>query len=513
MRGRDGPECRGSAGVVLVAGLLLAGAGALLSLGGGEGFPHDRHAGLFPVCLGCHAGIATGDPAAVYSVRPSECARCHDGEREPRVDWEGPPPRASNLDFSHPAHVDEAERHGEATECGTCHRVSEAAGRMEVTAASAERCLSCHAHEAPAHLAAETDCLTCHRTLVASGELSVGQVARFPAPSAHESPSFLFEHAGPARATPERCSVCHARESCTRCHLNADRLDVVRGLPRDDRVAALVADEPGEWPLPASHREPDWELAHGTPARASIESCSNCHAAESCTACHGGAATGVISELPRPGPGEPPGVRLAARRPPGHPPDFATRHGAAAATRLPECSTCHAESLCAECHDRPVSSGGRPDGGGSPGEGPGNGAGGAWAPEPDGGFHPVNFVLRHGAEAFAARSECSECHSGEAFCRSCHESMGIAATTRRSTGGAYHDAADAWLIQHGRAARQGLQECASCHRQSSCLRCHSARSGLRIDPHGPGFDPDRVADRSLMSCAVCHRADQILPPP
>jgi len=56
-----------------------------------------------------------------------------------------------------------------------------------------------------------------------------------------------------------------------------------------------------------------------------------------------------------------------------------------------------------------------------------------------------------------------------------------------------------------------MEECASCHQQTSCLRCHSAKAGLRINPHGPGFDPDRVADRSTMSCGICHTSDIVNP--
>jgi hypothetical protein len=79
-------------------------------------------------------------------------------------------------------------------------------------------------------------------------------------------------------------------------------------------------------------------------------------------------------------------------------------------------------------------------------------------------------------------------------------------------GNAFHDAQPDWLLAHGQAARLGMEECASCHEQNSCLRCHSAKSGWRINPHGPGFDPGRVADRSQMSCAICHYRDQINDP-
>ena len=104
------------------------------------------------------------------------------------------------------------------------------------------------------------------------------------------------------------------------------------------------------------------------------------------------------------------------------------------------------------------------------------------------------------------RSDCTACHSTEVFCRTCHTNLGVGATGQRGTG-AYHDAQPDWLLGHGKAARQGLAECTTCHQQTSCLRCHSAKFGLRISPHGQDFDPKRVADRSTMSCGHCHFSD------
>ena len=44
-----------------------------------------------------------------------------------------------------------------------------------------------------------------------------------------------------------------------------------------------------------------------------------------------------------------------------------------------------------------------------------------------------------------------------------------------------------------------MQECID-----NCLRCHSAKSGFRVSPHGPDFDPEHVADKSTQSCGICH---------
>lgn len=168
------------------------------------------------------------------------------------------------------------------------------------------------------------------------------------------------------------------------------------------------------------------------------------------------------------------GVRIADVRPPGHTPDFATRHGTAAAAGLLQCGVCHTERQCADCH--------------------------ADAERPR--FHAIGFVLRHGPEAFSRDAECTACHSGEVFCRDCHAGLGLASEGR--TGGAFHDAQPTWLLAHGLAARQDLESCTTCHEERSCLRCHSAKAGFRVSPHGPGFDPADAAGKSQQSCGICH---------
>lgn len=487
------------------------------------GFPHARHAGLFPTCLGCHRGIPAGDAEAYYSVTPRDCVRCHDGELEPTVDWDGPTRTPSNLVFVHAEHIAAVRSAGDdELTCATCH--GPAGGgrpRMAVGRAAPETCTGCHAHSAPGHLAAGASCSTCHARLTDRPALPADRIAGFPTPPTHAADDFVLAHGDAAREAGASCAVCHARESCARCHLNAADVAPITALAPDERVARLEASKTPEWPEPADHRRRDWAFEHGQAVEAGSATCANCHAETSCRTCHGAADIPAIAALPEPGAGEPAGVRVARTRPPGHTAEFVTGHGGAAAANLPNCSSCHLESQCAECH-------------GAAGRGPvepapGTGTAGApsgvsrqdagllrhLAPSPGEdrpGYHPENFLLRHGAEAFSVQTVCSDCHSTEAFCRDCHASTGVAIGAGGGAGGAFHDAQPNWLFEHGRAARQGLEACATCHQQTSCLRCHSAKAGLRINPHGPGFDPDRVSSRSTMSCGICHTADQIPPP-
>ncbi|MBI4545790.1 MAG: hypothetical protein HY703_11385, partial [Gemmatimonadetes bacterium] len=287
--------------------------------------------------------------------------------------------------------------------------------------------------------------------------------------------AFLTRHAAaPAQATAN-CAICHARQSCARCHANAETVPAIAALEADARVAALLRAKPAEYPLPADHRRSDWVSRHGARARAEPRSCANCHVQPSCQACHtGSGASRAIAALPAPAPGGPAGVRIT--RAPGlvHPPGFATAHQAAAAAEPVECSACHRQSFCADCHAGQA----RPR------------------------FHLANFLARHGTESYARELDCGSCHSSETFCRACHASTGRAARGRLEAG--FHNAQPLWLLQHGQAARQDLESCTTCHAQRDCTRCHSRKGGWGVNPHGPGFDAERMAGRNRVVCARCH---------
>lgn len=486
---------------ILTMGVLFGlGAGALLSRTRSDGFPHEKHAGLFPTCLGCHAGIPDADTSRYFSVTPADCIRCHDGEREKTVDWGAPSRTPSNLVFVHAEHINAVAREGDdELKCSACHGpTDDREPRMAIRRAAPEACVGCHAHEAPEHLARGVVCRTCHAPITDVPGLPESRIAQFPKPPEHEGASFVLGHADLAAAESESCAVCHARESCARCHLNAEDVEEIRGLEPDSRVARIVADEPGEWPEPASHEDRRWEYEHAESIDPGSVSCASCHAEPSCRSCHGEADVPQVAALPDPQPDRPAGVTVDVRRAPGHTPEFASRHGTAAAANLPGCASCHVERECLACHQTPAAT--------ARGKTPL-----PVGPPRSSGYHAPDFMLRHGAEAFAVQAVCTDCHSTEVFCRDCHESLGMEAGVASGAGGAFHDAQPDWLFEHGRAARQGMESCASCHQQTSCLRCHSAKSGLRINPHGSDFDPERLRDRSVESCATCHTADQILP--
>lgn len=509
---------RARAGTMVLLALVAGAVGALRvrsQAPAAPPFPHARHARLFPVCAGCHQGIATGDRSAFYPP-PTLCAQCHDGRRVKRVEWTGPQRQPSNLAFSHPDHQSDSGTASAPIDCVRCHATGATPARMAVGRARAELCITCHAHAAPAHLAIAARCPACHVALARAKALPPESVAAFPRPESHAAADFVLMHgAGTTAATARaQCAICHARESCTRCHVNAAQVPAIAALESDRRVALLLAGKAPSWPLPASHRNPDWLRLHGTAAAGRPQSCASCHTQTGCRGCHTGegpaGANAVIAQLPVSVPGGPLGA-LVVRGPGGtavavarsaagagrplaevpaadavsppsrnrvHPAGFATTHGVAAATNDPSCSACHQRTFCVQCHagsTRPV-------------------------------FHPPAYLARHQADAYAAASDCSSCHDTQAFCRACHRGAGLQAQGRIDV--AFHTGQPLWLLQHGQAAREGLEGCATCHAQQTCLRCHSTIT-WRINPHGPGFDANRMAKKSPLMCARCH----VGPPP
>lgn len=493
---------RAKAGSVML-GLVLSLVPVLTQAQRGSGFPHGRHQRLFPTCASCHAGIETGDAPAMY---PSEatCTTCHNGTDARRVTWRRPAPAAGLLRFSHPVHASRVDSAGRA--CVTCHDAS-GGGSMNVRPAHAPTCLGCHAHRATGHLAADNNCATCHVALTAATGLSRQRVAALPRPPSHDRPEFVSAHDPRNTPAAASCAVCHARESCARCHVNAGTLAPITALAQDARVAAVVANTPPVYPVPADHRRDAFVVMHGAAARENVERCASCHARPSCTTCHvGSSGATLVRRVPMPEEGGAVGVRLVHRTEnrrarssmlppmadaalPGmlrgtqgsaeprvvrvHDLGFRRGHGPQAASGALNCAGCHAQRFCSDCHA---------------GEGTRR-------------FHAANFAVRHAADAYGRQADCASCHNTEAFCRSCHQQSGLASRGRLNV--AFHDAQPQWLLQHGRAARQGLQNCASCHQQRDCLTCH-ATTGWGVNPHGPGFDAASQARRAPVTCLACH---------
>jgi hypothetical protein len=293
------------------------------------------------------------------------------------------------------------------------------------------------------------------------------------------------------------------------------RVDVAKDLKADTRVARLVSGKAAVYPTPADHALNGFDRLHGPLATQNAARCANCHAQASCRTCHvGDGASAQIAQLPDAREAAGRGVRLqrpaeqnvpvatiipAARstRAPVwapsphadstrrtvrvHPPAWNRTHGTGAAPDPTTCQGCHAQRFCTDCHA------------------------GEKATRR---YHQANFVSRHGTGAYTRDTECATCHSTEVFCRSCHNAVGVGTGKGGIRGVGYHNGQAQWRFQHGRAARQELSTCVSCHQQRDCQQCHS-QLGWRINPHGGDFDAERMGKANKAMCLRCHFKDPL----
>jgi hypothetical protein len=450
----------------LLAVVTLAAAGVVVARRAPDRFDHPKHAALFPSCTSCH--LISVHEGGGFLPAPTSCAACHDGKIQRTVEWNGAPaPHPVEMSFVH-------SEHPKVTECLSCH--GEPGGKwMSVKRAEPAGCLSCHGVGAD-HLAQpDSMCGFCHYPLAeASARVTTVAVGKYPAPPSHAAADFGAggRHAALARAGGQSCATCHAQDFCAQCHLDAANVTSIRALGTDQRALAIMVTRSG----PASHTRKDFERAHGGEARRSIQSCATCHTQPNCTACHidlPRGATALSAHDPRPssasGRHPPPASHLAS--------DWESTHGGLASARPQNCSTCHARSQCLECH--------RPD-----------------AAQGLSGFHPAGFLAGHPSQAYGRQTSCADCHNTQSFCQDCHQQSGVVASARLT--GGFHDSKQSFTLGHGQAARQSLESCVSCHAERDCLSCHSATKGRGFNPHGPGFDPERLKKKNPGMCAACH---------
>ena len=445
-------------------------------------FDHFEHRALFPSCESCHTGInaaASPDDAGIWPAAAA-CDACHDGTIEARVEWSPPPAPRTNLRFTHPMHRREvAERGDSALACWACHAERDA-DRMSVRLAVADNCIACHGVR-PSHFAApDSACASCHLPVAEAPRLTAVDISEFPRPPSHDRPDFLEDgHGDLARAGPgsvaASCATCHSRNFCAECHVNAPQVAAIQALGVDPRIGARAT----PFRAPPSHAARDFIEKHGDDAANGARRCVSCHTQESCLVCHVGTprvARGLITAASAPSRGAP----TARRRPDSHGADFSEAHASPASARPQSCAACHAQPQCLDCHQP------------SPGDG---------SP----GYHRAGFLASHPVQAYQREASCSDCHNQGQFCASCHAGAGLTQIDLPLDAG-YHDAKRSFIAGHGQAARQSLESCVSCHTETDCMSCHatSTLGGRNFNPHGPGFDAERLARRNPQMCTACH---------
>lgn len=359
------------------------------------------------------------------------------------------PERRLTLDFSHHGH------RGQARRCLTCHAAalaSDSAGdRLVPPEADCARCHDIQAVREGRFTDPPGNCHVCHPGFDHT-------VHRAPEASLFPASNLVFSH----RRHLERLGASgrDPNAACAACHGDVDAVDLAT---RDD--------------LPT------------------MATCLTCHdgrqASAACSTCHLLARGGLGARLEtsfrsgelRPGPGNPFGL--------DHGPRYDQAHSLTALSRREQCLACHTESSCQACHD------------------------GTRKPQA---IHPGDFTSTHAVAARQNRPDCSACHRLQSFCTGCHERAGVglnagAPGTPFYGGALVHP--PGWLTpgpqHHGVQAARNIGQCASCHREDTCLRCHSTtatdpRIAGPVLPHPPGFAARcrEMLAKNDRACRKCH---------
>ncbi|MFN7132749.1 MAG: cytochrome c3 family protein [Myxococcales bacterium] len=232
-----------------------------------------------------------------------------------------------------------------------------------------------------------------------------------------------------------------------------------------------------------------------------METCLKCHdnrqASARCETCHLKAPDRRLQQafantpaLLRPIAGDPYGM--------AHGPRFEREHAAQATAEANLCAECHSEAYCLRCHDgrtKPLN------------------------------IHPNDFMALHPVAARLDNPRCDSCHRRQSFCAGCHERVGIgqqADPALQARNVRVHPPAEIWVLRrgpnhHGAVASRDIGSCVSCHREESCMACHSSASMGRsgnfgfsgINPHPPDFAARcaSIVQKNARACLKCHTAN------
>ena len=366
------------------------------------------------------------------------------------------------------------------------------------------------------HLKLGARCETCH---VAAPTSTSANDDLIPAEAACRS-CHEIDRAQPAKAVPAGSPAAR----CDACHLAEGRPDAAGWMPSPGHAEPPRARLPNP-NLKFNHRlhvgrGVGCELCHGNVAMEGLATrldlpkmslCLGCHdgkqSTNRCSACHltepdgrlrTNLATAATAAAGGTGPLEPSGVLRGFD---AHGLTFARDH-AQAGRDEGYCLSCHKRSECVDCH------------------------GGTVRPFD---IHPSDYVSLHGSDARRNVPDCSSCHRAQSFCIGCHQRTGVAADATGGVPGtpatnpfgtgtqlkSFHP--PGWVNPngggssgHSEASRRNIRTCVSCHREESCLACHSTdpTRAMSVSPHGPGFGGTSrcraLSSRNRRVCLKCH---------
>jgi hypothetical protein len=372
------------------------------------------------------------------------------------------------------------------------------------------------------HLKLGARCETCHLSAATSTSASDNLIpAEAACRSCHEIDRTQPAKAVPAGSPAARCDACHVAENGEgwmpkagtagpaaqaappRVRLTNPNLKFNHGLHVGRGMGCALC-----------HAAVEME---GLATRADLPKmalCLGCHDGKQttsrCGACHltepdgrlrtnlASAATAAVGLLEGTGKLVPSGVLRGFD---AHGPTFARDH-AQVGREEGYCLSCHKRSECVDCH------------------------GGTVRPFD---IHPSDYVSLHGSDARRNTPDCSSCHRAQSFCIGCHQRAGVAAdpsggvpgTQPRNPFGtgtglkSFHP--PGWVNEggagqsgHAQQARRNLRTCVSCHREETCLACHSTdpTRGMAVSPHGPGFAGTArcrsLSNKNRRACVKCH---------
>lgn len=177
---------------------------------------------------------------------------------------------------------------------------------------------------------------------------------------------------------------------------------------------------------------------------------------------------------------------------PNHDDDFIKSHRLLAEKADSNCIDCHNQAFCLDCHK---------GGGIEPDLKKSVSSKGNYMPK----SHRSDFISIHSIKAMDNPQNCYRCHEAR-FCESCHSKIQNKAVMRiKSHKPVGTTQSYIWNQEHAQEARRNLQSCASCHPDGDvCLNCHSAKTGIKINPHPKNFKSGKLLDKTNRSCIVCH---------
>lgn len=352
-------------------------------------------------------------------------------------------------------------------------------------------------------------------------------------------------HAGAVRSVASKDNLLPGEQACRVCHA-IDRTQPTKKVAAGQPPAQCDACHPGFLgATPATGSLQPAEPPRVTVPAPALKFNHKLHVDRgmACTLCHVGVqnvALATTAELPKMGlclgchDGKQATVRCAACHPTlpdgrlrtnfpsgrlvpsgslhgvdAHTSTFRTQHKAAARDER-TCLTCHKQSECTECH-------------------------GAGVIRPTD-FHPVDYASLHAMDARRNIPNCSSCHRNQTFCLGCHQRLGVAPDPEGGQAGRqpnnpfgtgtgvkrFHPPGwvrdDAGVVltmptpaSHSVQARRNLRTCVSCHREESCLTCHSAdpTRSMGINPHPHGFSSSTtcraLSKGNQRACLKCHQ--------